>query len=139
MTYIAQKPCSFAGQEFRIGDEVPDVILHSGAIKGLIKLGIIAVGGAQPQVDFTEENAEAQTINIALSTESGPLDLNVTPEGLNEVFAVLMNPITDAEEIIAGMTDGDALILLHLADSRKTIKEAAEDRAATIEEEVGEQ
>ena len=41
------------------------------------------------------------------------------------------------------MTDGEALILLHLADSRKSIKAAAETRAKALSkeepEEVGEQ
>ena len=35
-------------------------------------------------------------------------------------------------QMVEKMTDGDALILLHLADSRKTIKTAAEDRAKAL-------
>ena len=65
-------------------------------------------------------------------------------ESLQQVFDVLQGNVTTAETTINVMTDPDALILIDVCDSRKSVKAAvkerglllAEDHATT--EEVGE-
>ena len=42
MTYVAQKPCRLAGQAFLIGDVIPDEVIHPGAAKNLLRMGIIS-------------------------------------------------------------------------------------------------
>lgn len=132
MKLIAKIPCNFGGKQFFIGDEIPaeDVLDPKAQEKRGVLVCVDAQGQPQPEVQ--------QTVKVAVSTGDGPIDLDVTPEGLNEVFAVLMATAEPAAEIVAGMTDGDALMLLHMADSRKSVKEAAKNRATEIVE-AGEQ
>ena len=137
MKLIAKKPCSFGGEQFYIGDEIPaEIVLNP---KEQEKRGVLVCVDAQGQPQPEPQLAPVHTVNISVSTDDGqPIDLDVYPEGLNEVFAALMSNPTTAEEIVNQMTDGDALILLHMADSRKSIKAAAEARAKALEE-AGEQ
>lgn len=132
MKLFAKVPCSFGGKQFFIGDEVPaEVVLDPKAQE---KRGVLVRANAQGQ----PQPEGKQSVKISVSAEKGPIDLDVSLEGLNEVVAALIGNAATAEEIIATMTDGDALILLHMTDSRKAVKAAAEARAAAIEE-AGEQ
>ena len=140
MAYVALKPCRFAGQSFKIGEEIPDGIVHPGVANSLVKMQVIAEAddGTKPVV----EQKEPATISLLISVEEGDLPLEVTKEGLQAVVNVLTGTAPQAEPIIEQMTDGDALILLHMTDGRKTIKNAAEARAKALnapEDEVGEQ
>ena len=78
---------------------------------------------------------------VVIHAEGGDMSLNLTAKGLQDVVDVLTSTVDEAEPIVEAMTDGDALILLHAADSRKGIKAAAEDRAQALiaEESAGEQ
>lgn len=139
MTYVALKPCRFAGQEFRIGDPIPGDLIHQGSAKNLIQMKIIArTGGVEAEQTVV---IPAPALRIGIKTEEGILCLEPTEEGVQAVFSVLTSTTTEAEEIIKEMTDSDALILLHMSDGRKTIKAAAQERAKEIgaEESEGEQ
>lgn len=140
MAFIAVKPCKFAGQRFRIGEEIPADVIQPGAAKNLIKMGVIAerkdeYPTAEPDtitaVKIGEE-IRMPDVEIIIHAEEGDMPLNPTTEGLQVIFDVLTSNVSDAEPIIKEMTDGDALILLHLADSRKSIKELAETRAKAL-------
>lgn len=136
MAFIAVKPCKFAGQRFRIGEIVPADVIQPGAAKNLIKMGIIAEEGGELIVS-TIETKEISTDSIpdakvTIHAEEGDMDLLLTAEGLQSIFDVLTSNVSAAEPIINEMTDGDALILLHISDSRKSIKELAETRANAI-------
>lgn len=134
MKLIAKRPCSFGGKKFYIGDEIPaEFVLDP---KTQEKLGVLVQVDAQghPAPAPVQEETKETTITISIPVEEGDLALDVTAEGLQAVFAVLTAKTAEAEPIIEQMTDGDALILLRLADSRKTIKTAAEDRAKALNE-----
>lgn len=124
MAYLALKPCSFAGQSFKIGENIPADLVLPGAADNLVKMGIIAGEDAQP--------AREETITIVVG---GDMELRVTHAGLQAVFDVLNGTATAAEDAIEAMIDGEALILLHYTDNRKTVKELAEARAKEISEE----
>ena len=132
MKLIAKKPCNFGGKRFYIGDEIPaEFVLDPKAQE---KMGVLVQVDAQghPAPVPDQEEPEESTITINVPVEEGNLNLYVTKEGIQDVFSVLTAKTSEAEPIIEKMTDGDALILLHLADSRKTIKTAAEDRAKAL-------
>lgn len=134
MAYVALKPCSFAGHKFKIGDNVPLEVLQPGSIKNLLKMGLIVDPGkeeAKPAPGTIMEPVSA-TIELTVPVEEGDLALDVTKDGIQAIINVLTSKAEDAEKIIKEMTDGDALILLHIVDSRKTIKAAAEERAEAI-------
>lgn len=55
-----------------------------------------------------------------------------TPEEVQQVFSIMQMNATDGAEAIAGVKSENVLILIHAADSRKTIKNAAKERADKI-------
>ena len=143
MKLIARKPCSFAGEKFFIGDQVPvEYVLDP---QGQEKMGTLAIVNDDAGAPAPDESAEARpavaTMELVIHAEEGDLPLNLTAEGLQAVVDVLTDTVEGAEPIVGAMTDGDALILLHCVDNRKGIKAAAEARAQALnaEESEGEQ
>ena len=135
MAYIALKPCAFAGRRFNVGDEIPGELIVQGNEKNLIKMGKIAVQGIDAIADKHEQAPQTpQTVEIELETEKGAITLDVSKSGLQSIFDALTSNVKDAEEIIHALTDNDALILLHAADSRKSVKELAEEQAKALKE-----
>ena len=139
MAYVALKPCCFAGHSFRIGETVPDEVVHPGNANNAVKMGLIAEqpGAAAPAAAPGEktETPTVETMTVNIHAEEGDLPLNLTAEGLQAVVDVLTSTVEAAEPIVEAMTDGDALILLHAADYRKGVKEAAAARAKALTEE----
>ena len=139
MKLIAQKPCSFGGKRFYIGDEVPAEDVLNPAKQA--KLGVLAIvrddAGATPTVEGegVETHNPVDTMEVVIHAEEGDLLLNLTAEGLQAIVDVLTSNVEDAEPVIAAMTDDSALILLHAADYRKGVKEAAAARAKALNEE----
>lgn len=145
MKLIAQKPCSFGGKRFYIGDEIPaELVLDPKKQEGRGILAIVndeagAPAPVEPPVVNPAEPVETMTVYI--HAEEGDLPLDLTREGLQAVVDILTSKLEDAEPIVKQMTDEDALILLDIADTRKTIKTAAKERAQALnaEESAGEQ
>lgn len=129
MAYTAIKPCRFAGQSFRIGDTVPAEVIQPGAAKNLVKMGIIAESGSV--INAAPIKTVKAPVNKVVIHSKG-MDLSPTPRGLQEIFDVLTANVSAAETIISEMTDDDALILLNISDSRKSVKELTEARAKAL-------
>lgn len=143
MKLIAQKPCSFGGKKFYIGDEIPAQLIlnpHAQAKMGVVAIVNDEATAIPPTATVEESRSPVDTISVVIHAEEGDLPLNLTAEGLQSVVDVLTGKTTDAEPIIQQMNDGDALILLHITDSRKAVKAAAEARAQALStEEEGEE
>ena len=135
MTYIALKPCTFAGQKFKIGDNIPNEVIVPGAVKNLVKMEVIAPAGAMGATMPIPNGP----IAVTARTEEGDMPLHLTDIGLQQIFDALTTNVEGAESIIETMTDGDALILLHICDNRKGVKAAAEDRAKALDESEAEE
>jgi len=134
MKLIAKRPCSFGGKQFFIGDEIPAELVIDPKCQE--KRGVLVCADAQGQP--SPDKSAKQTVTIKVPVDEGELELEVTESGIQHVFSVLTAKANEAEPIINQMEEGDALILLHMADSRKAIKAAAEARAKAISE-AGEQ
>lgn len=134
MKLIARKPCSFNGKKFFIGDEIPaESVINP---KEQEKMGVLTIA-ADNYVGHTEQEpapAQESKITVLIRSEEGDVEFNPTPEGLQSIFDALTGNATEAEEIINQMTDGEALILLHLSDSRKAVRAAAEARGKELSE-----
>ena len=129
MKLIAKKPCGFGGKKFYIGDEIPaEYVLNP---KTQEKLGNLVI---------VNDEAPGEVMEVFIHAAEGDMPLNLTKEGLQAVVDVITSKASEAKPIIEQMTDGDALILLHIADNRKEIKTAAENRAKAMstEENPGE-
>lgn len=192
MKLIAKKPCSFGGQQFYIGDEIPaDLVADT---KQQEQYGIIAVvntegvpGGesgtnnpsAQEQYEldmnelqeyrqlgvtpeqvrqfdenYTElakelaqakkESAEGIVINLRgwdYSETGKATDVTATPEQIKHTFGILQCTAEDGAKYIADIADETVLLLIHAADSRKTVKNAAKeqkDKLSSTKEETNE-
>lgn len=135
MAFIALKPCRFAGQDYKVGECVPDEMVHPGAAKNLKKMGVISEcednALSVPSNDIPQQTG----IPVMIHEQGGCLPLNVMPGSIQDIFDVLISKVGAAETIIQGMEDRDALILLNIVDSRKLIKEAAEARAQELNKE----
>ena len=147
MAYVALKPCCFADRRFKIGETIPGELIHPASAANLIKMNIISAntdGIPQPTI-APQPAAAVETMTVNFHAKEGDLPLELTQAGLQAAFDVLTANATEAEKIIGQMTDGDALIFLDLTDTRKTIKEAAKNRAQAInaeqegQESVGEE
>lgn len=132
MRLIAKKPCSFGGKKFYIGEEIPrEYVLDPKTQEKMGVLTIVNIEG-EPDGDFQPIVIPDPTFSILVNTENGTMDLEPTDEGIQDIFNVLIGKAADAEAIINQMDDADALILLHLSDSRKSVKELAEARAKAL-------
>lgn len=140
MKLFARKPCSFAGKKFFIGDEIPaELVLNPQAQEKRGILAIVADGSVEaPAAGHEVVHDKVETMAVVIRAEEGDMPLELTQAGLQAMVDVLTSKVEDAEPIIAAMTDGDALILLHLTDSRKSVKNAAEARAKALNENLEE-
>ncbi len=181
MRLIANKPCSFGGRQFYIGDEIPaDLVANAKAQE---KMGVITIAndtkgvlGVESGALFTLEQVEktvAEAVDEAVNNtvqemeqkqremqeatgilqgESSLLEGTViipvkgdsagdngqqtavpaTPEEIQQVFSIMQMNATDGAETIARVKSENVLILLHAADTRKTIKDAAKKQADNI-------
>lgn len=134
MEYVALKYTRFGGQDFRVGETIPEELVDPAAAEALKKAHVIVVKGSEEAPKVQEAAPALSTITVTIHAEEGDLDLDLTQAGLQAFVDVLTAKAADAETIIATMNDSDALILLDMTDSRKTIKQAAKDRALAINE-----
>ncbi len=75
MAYIALKPCSFGGRQFKIGEEVPDGFVLPEMAKRLIGMDKIAaepdaVSSQKPEVS-QETEPEKTSKNVMRNRKSG--------------------------------------------------------------------
>lgn len=137
MKLIAKKLCNF-GKQYYIGDEIPVEAVLDPKVQE--KRGVLAIvedeaGTTPPAVDLGDPAGDRSVMTVVIHAEEGDLPLELTQEGLQAVLDILTSKAEDAEPIVKQMTDGYALIFLDIADSRKTIKNAAKARAQALEAE----
>jgi len=178
MVLIANKPCSFGGQKFYIGDKIPANLVADARLQE--KLGVLTVtsdikmaGEGQPGTFYTQEQVDKmleEAINEAVnntvmemeqkqdvlqaaeeqqelyagtvlvgvggkvSGDNGQVTvIPATPEEIQQVFSIMQMNAEDGSKEIAGVTSENVLVLLHAADSRKTIKNAAKEQAGKLQ------
>lgn len=129
MKLIARQPCNFGGKRFYIGDEIPaEYVLNPQSQESL---GVLAIVQDAPAPAI--ENP-APHMSIAIRRAEGDMLVEPTDEGMQAIFDALTSNVEDAKAIVEQMTDGDALILLHVTDGRKSVQAAAEARAKELNE-----
>ena len=140
MKLIAKKPCSFGGERFYIGDEIPVELVRDPKTQEKYGTLVILEGEAvTPAPNVTPIIVSDPVLNICVRVGDEDMDLEPTDNGLQDIFNVLIADPAAAIAIINKMTDNDALILVHLADRRATVKKAAKERAEELQESAGDQ
>lgn len=138
MRFVAQKPCSFEGQKFFIGEEIPvELVANPQYMK---QMGVIAVLGELEEPDLSDVVAQVVEVKfeIPIHAEEGDLPLQVTNEELTVFTDILQTPVSKTEDkqkisaLIQKVESVDLLILLDALDGRKFVKEEAQARAKVI-------
>ena len=142
MRLIAKKPCSFNGQTFYIGDEIPSEFVINP--KAQEKLGVIAIaadGGDPSEPAVTGAFIGQVEFAIPINQRDGKMILHCNEEQICKAAEVIQMTAGEAKETIKEIEDEKVLILLNACDSRKAIKEATEAAATKLnfEEDVQEE
>lgn len=183
MRLIANKPCSFGGKKFYIGNEIPENLVADARLQE--KMGVITivndnmgVADKQSATLFTQEQvdkmlaeaieeavnntitemeqkqkelqealqqsaAELKEVDSEILMETVIIDIVIDSDGENEqhmtvwakseeiqqVFSIMQLNADEGAKAIADVKSENVLILLHAADSRKTVKNAAKEQA----------
>ena len=134
---IAKKPCSFGGERFFIGDEIPVDLVHDPKTQEQYGTLVILEGDAvTPAPTIAPVVVSDPVLTICVSVDGEAMELEPTDDGLQDIFNALIGDADTAIDIAKKMTDNDALILLHLAERRTTVKKAAKARAQDLDEEA---
>lgn len=126
--YIAQKPCTFAGTEYNIGDTIPKDKVLPEAVTRLIKNGVIAeVGNAGPLLPAST------SLEVPIVADEGAFVVKMT---VDELVGAVHTIQKTEEEIVADIEEvenADVLIFIDVMTGKKeAIHEAAKARAEAI-------
>lgn len=143
MKLIAQKPCSFGGRKFFVGNEIPVEMVANP--KKQERMGVIAISEGESEKlrtgyaiipdsirSFPGGLGDMQ-VSIPIESESGTQALSVAPESITEALRIMQMDVKEAEKVIENVEDENVLIILHACDSRKGIKNASEKKALTMQ------
>jgi len=132
MAYIAKKVCSFGGQDFLIGNPIPDELIHKGRVADLVKMGVISEVPEAPALE--EVVAQVGQVKFALTVhaEEGELALEFTEDEVQQVFDVLQGNVDEAKAVISEVTAENVLIMVDVLDTRKGVKTLVSERAAEL-------
>ena len=133
MKLIAKKPCSFNGQTFYIGDEIPpEFVINPKAQENLGTVAIVSVSDAS-RTNLAEDGQVE--FGVPIKQIDGTMTLYLNEEQICRAVEVMQMTASEAKEAIKGIAEEKILILLNACDSRKTIKEATEDAASELNSE----
>ena len=130
-TYTALKPCSFAGERYRIGESIPDGVLIPGAVKRLLKEGVIAevnAGLLLPASTSLEKEVE-----IPLIAEENAV-LKLTVEELIEVVKIAQMNEDDIIAQLQFIKKEEQLVLIDALVKSDAVFEAAKELATETDQ-----
>lgn len=134
MSYLCRKGLNISGTAYKPGDVIPDGAILPNRVRTLKAVGMISevaendgtpVVNSQPVVS----GSELSTISIPVKGENGDITLEVTPEEVQTVFSLLQMTANEGITAIGKVESDNVLILVHAVDTRKTIQNAAKERA----------
>ena len=137
MSYICRKTLTISGVLYNPGDIIEDGVILPDRIRSLKTIGMISEMGdysdipaAKPSVVPVSE--DTNIIDISVKVEKGNIELPMTAEEIKKVFSVLQMNNTDSVNSIKEIESENVLILIHAIDGRKSVQNAAKERAGII-------
>lgn len=137
MSYICRKTLTISGVLYNPGDIIEDGVILPDRIRSLKTIGMISeigehadIPAAKPSVISVSE--DTNTIDISVKMEKGNIELPMTAEEIKKVFSVLQMNNTDSVNSIKEIESENVLILIHAIDGRKSVQNAAKERAGII-------
>lgn len=137
MSYICRKTLTISGVLYNPGDMIEDGIILPDRIRSLKTIGMISEMGDYSDIPATKPSVVSvseytNTIDISVKVEKGNIELPMTAEEIKKVFSVLQMNNTDSVNSIKDIESENVLILIHAIDSRKSVQNAAKERAGII-------
>ncbi len=144
MQYLCVKSLTAGGVLYHPGEILPDGVILPKRSGKLLKSGYLSEIGQEREEFYPtaklEENVSGVydgMIQISVRTASEEKEGQIIailakPEEIEQTFSILQQTAEDGAKTIAEVTSENVLILLHAADSRKTIKNAARERAEKL-------
>ena len=123
MAFYALKPCTFAGQGFKIGDTIPEDLVLPGAIRRLKTEGVIAeseAGSLLPASASLDKEVE-----IPIIAEDGNLSIKMTAEQLVQAVIIAQMPEDDIIAQLGTVETEEQLILIDALAKSEAVHEAA--------------
>ena len=135
MKLVANKPCSFGGKKYFIGEEIPAEVVVDPA--RLEKMGVLIVIRDGIPVETLEECVtkigEVQ-FSIPIKKDDQSFLLDITEPQLQEAVKTMQMPVKDAVgHIKDNVEDITVLILINAVDSRAAVKKETESKAKELE------
>lgn len=132
--FIALKPCKFAGQTFLAGETIPEELVHPSAVRRLKNQRFIVVPDEQKEVvEVPVELPEAkQLFTVPILADGNELSVELEPEELKTLFIVLQSNADKAGKLVADQVNKDLLLCVHALDGRKSVQNAAKDKATAL-------
>lgn len=130
---IAQKPCSFGGERFYIGEVIPDgLVANPKAQEKMGTLSIVHSGEGEVTEGMSRIINQGVEVlfEIPILQKDGELKIMLPEEEIAKIFGIMQMTVREAEAAIEDISDEAVLIVLNACDSRKAVKSATE--AATI-------
>ena len=133
MRLFAKKPCTFGGQKFKIGDEIPVELVANPNMQAKRDVIAIADGTYEPLEDVVAQVGIVK-FEVPIHAEEGDLTLTVTNEELIAFTDILQTGVNKAEDkqkisdIVQNIESEDLLIMLDALDGRKHVKEEVQAR-----------
>lgn len=140
MQYLCKKQLSIGCRKYNPGDIIPDGVVfpeRSGRLKVSGHIAEIGEGVSALPVPFASaELLEAEEVAVLIEigeAENGEkVTIPATEKEIQQVFEIMQMNAEDGAKAIADAEDMNVLMLLIAADSRTTIKKAAEKRSCTL-------
>ena len=128
--FIALKPCEFAGQKFPPGKVVPAELVDVRAIGRLKRQRFIAEADEQKEV--VQVPTGKQLFAVPILADGNELSVELEPEELKTLFIILQSNADKAGKLVAKQENKDLLLCIHALDNRKSVKEAAKEKATAL-------
>lgn len=137
MSYICRKTLTISGVLYNPGDIIEDGVILPDRIRSLKTIGMISEMGDYSDIPATKPSVVSvseytNTIDISVKVEKGNIELPMTAEEIKKVFSVLQMNNTDSVNSIKEIESENVLILIHATDGRKSVQNAAKERAGII-------
>ncbi len=138
MSYLCMKQLTIAGKTYYQGESIPASVILPERSRKLLKSGYLSeqkeIEGIQEKLQEKEVYQEKILISVKDESngEAGFLAISATFKEIQQVFSIMQQNASDAIEAIGQVKSENVLILLHAADSRKIVKDAAKKQAEAI-------
>lgn len=124
---FAIRPCSFGGQKFFVGDEIPEHLVNNAEAQK--QYGLISIVEDNSKSD---EPTVSGMVSIPIVVDGSASTLDITTDQIAEAVKILQMDAKPAAEFIGGELDVTVLVFVRNVDSRKTVREAADKQLAIL-------